>query len=959
MNLFLKTMDRHFAALADKVALRDDITRPGITYRQFDELSGRVYRYLKEHAIGREDTVLLLLPRSIQMPVGMMGVWKAGASFVVCEDTAAPEQVAYLRQDSHARLVIDSALWPEIMACEPLPGRQTVHPHDLAYIVYTSGTTGNPKGTMHEFGSMEKSCDLYYEGKAFQRQDDIHALISPMSFIAMMVEFLRVFCAGATMFIVPNAFKKNPRALIELFEAAGVTDTYITPSLLRTIRAFNSQIRWLGAGGESCAGVYRPDVPIFNKYGSSETGGVMCTFLLDRAYDVPPVGKNQDGRKLLVLDEQMQEVPDGEIGEVCFESAYVRGYCNLPEETAKHWHDGLYFTGDYGRKLPDGNLIILGRKDDMLKLNGNRVEPAEIEAAAKRLLGLSWTAVKGFVAPERSYIALYHTDSVRLDPSRCRKLLAQALPDYMIPSYYIHLDTIPLNSNGKLDRAALPAPDPEQYRTEYVAPESETEQRLLAAFEDVLGVRALSVNDDFYELGGDSLRTIELITRFGDPTLTAQMVYEHRTVRALSRELTGRRSVSEEELLRLEHAARQTDQPFLSAQLHLLDNQLSCLRCNSLEITELWKMPRAQVDPERLERAFDTLIRHHPMLRSQVRFDEDLGFVLHYDPALPPVLDVIQTTEEVFRRGMDDLISLFPLIEAPLYRFRIFLTEDSVYVLMDFNHLFNDGYSLNVLLQNLSDAYHGRPLPHDYAYLYHQEAYRRWKGEPGERARRHNREKYGQRTWCRNITPDMESSSNHGSELLADFPAPEDELERYLKQNRMTVNALCAAAALMAIHIYEKKNDVLVSWAYQGRDDLLYNHTVAACFKELPLAVSFDGLDSPGALIAEVKSQIREGLMYLDDPYVMETTAVGVNDAFRVRSLETLQGKHGIEGIPTERIPLVSKDWARSLMSVVVTKDGEGKHLLRLGYADQRYCRESVERFMALYRNCILELLRS
>ena len=655
----------------------------------------------------------------------------------------------------------------------------------------------------------------------------------------------------------------------------------------------------------------------------------------------------------------MREVPDGEVGEVCFESEYVRGYCNLPEETAKHWHDGLYFTGDYGRKLPDGNLVILGRKDDMLKINGNRVEPAEIEAAAKRLLGLGWAAAKGFIAPERSFIALYYTDDISLDPPQCRERLAQALPDYMIPAYFVHLDAIPLNTNGKLDRAALPMPDPEKYRTEYAAPENDTEQQILAAFEDVLGTTDLSVNDDFYELGGDSLRTIELIAQLGDPALTAQMVYEHRTVRALALALAGRRSLSEEELLRQDQAARQADQPFLPMQLHLLDNQLYCLRLNFLTLTELWRMPRDQVDLDRLMSALITLIHHHPMLRSVIRLDEDQGFVLHYDPDLPPVLEVIHTTEEAFRRGMDDLVQRFTLIGAPLYRFRIFETEESVYLHMGFNHLFNDGYSLTVLSQNLSDAYQGRPLPHDYSYLYYQESYRRWKGEAGERARRHNQERYGGRDWCRNITPDMESRSNHVTELQAAFPVSEEELEQYLKHNRMTVNALCAAAALMAIRAYEKKNDVLISWAYHGRDDLLYNHSVATCLKDLPLAASFDRINSPMALITEVKSQIREGLAYLDDPYVPETTAVGVNDAFRIRSMSVLQGKREIEGVPTERIQLENKERANTLMSMAITKNSERKYILSLVYSDQRYRRQSAERFMELYRQCVVDLLHA
>ena len=237
MNSFLKKLDRYFVELADKIALRDDISQPGMTYRQLDELSGRVYGYLKEHNIGREDTVFLLLPRSSKMLVGMIGVWKAGASFVVCEDSAAPERVEYIRRDCNAKLVIDNALWIEIMEHEPLPGRETVHPHDLAYIVYTSGTTGNPKGTMHEFGNIDQSATfLQYRGELLFRESDTLGVNAPMNFVAYQDYFNTVIYAGAAMFIVPYSYVKNPAALIDLYEQAGITCTFMTSSSFRVPR---------------------------------------------------------------------------------------------------------------------------------------------------------------------------------------------------------------------------------------------------------------------------------------------------------------------------------------------------------------------------------------------------------------------------------------------------------------------------------------------------------------------------------------------------------------------------------------------------------------------------------------------------------------------------------------------------------------------------------------------------
>ena len=187
--------------------------------------------------------------------------------------------------------------------------------------------------------------------------------------------------------------------------------------------------------------------------------------------------------------------------------------------------------GDLGRRMPDGNILLEGRKDDMIKINGNRIEPAEIEAVSKQELGLSWAAAKGFVTEERSFIVLYYIDDVELDPEKAREKLALKLASYMLPSYFMKLPKIPLLPNGKLDKKALPVPDLNCYRAAYAKPENPLEEILLAAFEKVLGMDSLGVNDDFYDLGGDSLRAISLITEIQDPSLNVPLLYKNRTVR--------------------------------------------------------------------------------------------------------------------------------------------------------------------------------------------------------------------------------------------------------------------------------------------------------------------------------------------------------------------------------------------------------------------------------------------
>lgn len=196
----------------------------------------------------------------------------------------------------------------------------------------------------------------------------------------------------------------------------------------------------------------------------------------------------------------------------------------------------------------------------MIKIGGNRIESAEIEQASKRILNLSWAAAKGFVTPERSYVVLYYTDECKLNAQESREALAKSLPEYMLPSYFIHLDSIPLLPTGKLDKKNLPIPDINCYRTEYAAPETALEEKLLAAFENVLGLTHLSVNDDFYDLGGDSLRSIQLINMVQDPALNVPLLYRNRSVRALACAMTEDQDSGMASLEERDRKAREHDQ---------------------------------------------------------------------------------------------------------------------------------------------------------------------------------------------------------------------------------------------------------------------------------------------------------------------------------------------------------------------------------------------------------------
>ena len=959
MLKFFEEYQKSVRRYPDKTAFAYTGNGETISYRELDEISGKVHRWLKNRSIGREAHIVIRLPRGAMIPAMMLGVWKNGSSCIVCEASMAEDRVRYILADSEARAVIGEKELEEILTEAPLPAFEDVGLHDAAYAVYTSGTTGNPKGVVHEYGNMDAAMASHkYDGEFLCRERDIFAFNSPLNFVATNCTVINVLASGCTGLIVDVNTVKNPEKLMQTYADWGVTSTFMTPSLFRTCSAsFNPQLEWLLLGGEPCTGLYHENLRLYNLYSSSELGRDALLYRIDAPCEVTPVGKSQWGEEVFILDSDGAAMPDGESGELCFRNEYVRGYIGLPEKTKAAWHDGLYHTGDIARRLPDGNIVLQGRNDDMIKIGGNRIEPAEIEQASKRILSLSWAAAKGFVTPERSFVVLYYTDEFQLNAQESRAALAKSLPEYMLPSYFIRLESIPLLPNGKLDKKNLPIPDINSYRTEYTAPETKLEEKLLAAFENVLGLAHLSVNDDFYDLGGDSLRAIELITLVQDPALNVPLLYRNRTVRTLARAMTEDQDSSMLSLELRDRKARRHDQPLVPMQYRLLDIQLYDPSSTFSNLPAFWRMPKGQVDQEKLLRTFERLVLNHPLLQSVMLPSDDRLFVMHYDPEIMPAVTVEKKTEEEVSTLKEELIQPFPLLNAPLYRFRVFETEEYIYVFMDFHHLISDGSSMQVVLRNFSDAYHGRELPHDYAYLFLRDANKRHMGRNFTEAHAWNMDKYGHKEWCRLITPDENSRSNHVSSVSTSFPVSGKELRLWLEREHMTVNSLVIAASLQTIHEVERKDDVLVGWLYHGRDQLAYQDCMAPVYVELPVAVSFDQIHTAGDLLREVREQAREGVNHADDPFIIGTTAILENDAFRIRNQGGMQNAGGIEGIPSERVELVNRRAAASLMNVQVLEMPDGERKLILTYCDRRYHRETAERVLQLLKDNILRIV--
>ena len=465
----LQMLEEYTKQTPNAAILFDEAHTKGITYAQLDDLSGRVFAYLSDKGIGREDFVLINLPRGIMPIIAMIGVWKSGAAWALVEDTYAPERIEFIRRDCGCKTELSSANWEDVMAAAPKTGYVTADDHDAAYAIYTSGTTGNPKGVLHEYGNLKRAIDsIAVDGKNPFNGKDRLALLAPMNFVASVIVILKALsiCGGKT-FVVSYATIKNPMALKMFFVEKRISITFLTPSYVRMLgNQTGPFLRMLFVGSEPANNVYNKNLDLINIYAASESGFAVGVFKIDRSYETCPIGKPETECEITLYAEDGSIAADGEIGELCFDNPFVRGYINLPEETEKAFKNGMYHTGDLARVDEKGNYVLLGRSGDMIKINGNRIEPAEIEASVKQVLGISWAAARGFEENGKSYLCAYYTEDVAVDPDRMREELSKRLPYYMIPAYYMKIDKVPLKPNGKMDRKALPKPDASDFKTD-------------------------------------------------------------------------------------------------------------------------------------------------------------------------------------------------------------------------------------------------------------------------------------------------------------------------------------------------------------------------------------------------------------------------------------------------------------------------------------------------------------
>ncbi len=560
------------------LAVRDH--KDELTFVELDQRANRLARHIQTLGVAAETPVGLYFERSVDFVLAALAVLKAGGTYVPLDAAYPPARIDAILKDANVAVLLShkstaasltggpwrtvdldiDASEIESRSAEPLATQ--VEGHHLAYIIYTSGSTGQPKGVEVTHGNLLHL--IRWHQRAFSvSEHDCASQIAALAFDAAVWELWCNLAAGASLHLIDEASRRSPEGLKDWLVAHRITIAFVPTSFAEHLITFDwppsTALRILLTGADTLHRRPNPGLPflLINNYGPTE-----CTVLVTSGPvqsrgangQLPSIGRPIDDTEILIMDPDLKQVPAGEEGEICASGPQVaRGYRNLPELTAGKFvfqadtGKRLYRTGDRGRVLPDGQIAFLGRMDDQIKIRGFRIEPDEIVAQLNSHPGIRNSAVvaRGDDAGEKTLVAyVVLAAGAELTTGELREYLQARVPDYMIPSAFVSVPSLPVTATGKCDKQALPAPAadnllPESLDAQPASQDSHSGTEILIAqlVSGLMNGRPVGSNDNFFLVGGHSLMAAQLLARLCESlavTLNLRQLFEAPTIASLA-----------------------------------------------------------------------------------------------------------------------------------------------------------------------------------------------------------------------------------------------------------------------------------------------------------------------------------------------------------------------------------------------------------------------------------------
>ncbi|WP_405295390.1 D-alanine--poly(phosphoribitol) ligase subunit DltA [Methanobrevibacter sp.] len=700
------------------------------TYAEGAYVADAIGKKLLELGIKPQECVGFLVPRSELYMFCILSCMSVGAVYVPLDDTLPDERIAFMMKDTDSRVIIASdktyerakelsdgisilnisdILKEDIKSLSSLP----VVYEDIASILYTSGTTGVPKGVKITRRAILNVATYYGETFCLD-SSDVYGLYASIGFDAGVMSIFKAIYSGACLSVVPEEIRYNMYKLNDYFIEQNVTHTIITTPVGKLFmhEIDDSSLDYLFVGGEKLGEIESPkNYQLVDEYGPSEANNFISSINNSDKIHYSSVGKLNYNSKAYILDDEKRRVPCGATGELYLAGYQIAdGYLNREEETIKSFvenpfdeeedYNTLYRTGDLVRVLPDGSLAIVGRRDGQVKVRGNRVELSEVESVIRKLDYVSDVTVQTIKSSSNNELVAYVVLSHEIDDvkdSVC-DYVTKYKPDYMVPSFVIELDEIPLNVNGKVNRSALPEVDLESLHDEYVAPANETEKHIAEAFEYVFNQKDIGVNDDFVRLGGDSITAIRVISILekNDISCTARDILNYKTPSRIAQNVQIVESIS--------YDAVEGTVDLLPIQEYFFD-QVTSDKFSQYYILK----SNEKLDIDTLQESFNELCNVHDMLRADYSLGENGDVIQEILPINSKICEINEyNISNDFEESIKDIFikSLNSLdVESNLIEINLIHHKSTSYLMFIIHHLIIDGVSWDILITDLTNIY--------------------------------------------------------------------------------------------------------------------------------------------------------------------------------------------------------------------------------------------------------------
>jgi amino acid adenylation domain-containing protein len=923
-----------------------------ITYKHLNQQTNQLAYLLIGKGVQPDAIAAIVLERSIEMIVGVLAILKAGGAYLPISPDYPKERINYILKDSNACLLLthkDIETSPSTLTST---STCQVSPTNLAYVIYTSGTTGKPKGVMIQHQSLVNLCS--WHNRYFQVKESDHATqYAKISFDASVWEIFPYLIKGASLTIINPEIKLDIEKLNDFFETRDITISFLPTQLCEQFMELeNYSLQKLLTGGDRLGKFIKRNYQLYNNYGPTEDTVVNTSFLVKQYHINIPIGQPIDNNLIYILDKNgLFLQPIGIPGELCIAGdGLARGYLNNPELTAEKFiravvshsslvigsplktnkgsqkflpndqcpmtNDRFYRTGDLARWLKDGNIQFLGRQDHQVKIRGFRIELGEIESQLLKHPGIKETVV--LYKTDKSgdkYLCAYIVSSTQGLELELKSYLSHLMPDYMIPSYFVQIEKMPLNPNGKIDHRALPEPETGKTGKEYIAPRNEIEKKLVRIWAEVLGRdtlhtsqlrESISIDDDFFNLGGHSLKATILAAKLYRAfyvKVPLGVIFTTPTIKGLAAYID---SALESPFVCIEPVEKKEYYALSAAQQIIYVTQQMAIESTAYNMPGTFYLKK-EPEKDRLENTFRELIERHESLRTSFQIiDRHLVQQVH---------DMIEFEVE-YQHDLTiyhSFVRPFDLSKAPLLRLGLITTQTGSILLVDMHHIISDGISHQVLREEFHAIYDGKELP--WLKLQYKD-YSQWQNCDEQKERLKQQESYWLKKFSSGI-PSLNLSTDYPRPTIQSFEGSiagfeiEAQETRQLKEIAAGAGATLFMVLLAIYNIFLAKitnqEDIIVGTVVNGRSHPDLERIIGMFVNTLALLNHPRGEMTFKEFIKEIKRKTIQDFENQDYPFdelvekLLKTKKENRNPIFDVRF--TFNNIEPSTGVPPEVIP--------------------------------------------------------